>query len=153
MRISNFNQYILCASCALLFVSPITRAEIYKWVVENGRTHYSENKVDAGKAKAIELNVGPQRTATQTTSSASSWQEKERQSRQRQVENVNENTYSPIAPARPESPSGGKSDHTAESKCNLARDVLNGAVRHANGAPTDEYDREVAENDIRAVCR
>jgi hypothetical protein len=53
----------------------------------------------------------------------------------------------------PKSLSGGKSDETDASRCNLARDVISGAVRHRNGAPTDKNDREVAENDIRAFCR
>jgi hypothetical protein len=54
--------------------------------------------------------------------------------------------------AKPKSLSGGRSDDSDGSRCNLARDVLSGAVRHTNGAPTDKYDREIAENDVRAYC-
>jgi hypothetical protein len=137
-----------------LFVSSTIHAQIYKWVDASGQTHYSERKEDAGKATAVELKVESQSMSTRATnSSAQDWQEKERQFKQRQIQKPNERTYGPPAATRPQALSGGKSDETDSSRCNLARDVISGAVKHRNGAPIDKHDREVAENDIRAFCR
>jgi hypothetical protein len=155
MKISNFNQCIFTACLTFLFVSSTSHAEIYKWVDANGQTHYSKRKEDAGEAKTKELNVTSEPTSTQgISSSAQSWQEQERQFKQRRVQKLNEKPYGPPSVgARPKSLSGGISDEADASKCNLARDVISGAVRHRNMAPTDKYDREVAENDIRVFCR
>src|SRR5450759_1174685 len=154
MKISNSNQSILSVCLTLLFVSSTSHAQIYKWVDASGQTHYSERKEDAGKAKAVELKVESQPISTQATnSSAQDWQEQERQFKQRQAQKLNEKKYvSPVA-TRPKSLTGGKSDDPDAWRCSLARDVISGAVRHRNGAPTDKNDREVAENDIRAFCR
>jgi hypothetical protein len=153
MKVSNVNQGILSACLILLFVSSTSHAEVYKWVDENGQTHYSEKKEDAGKAKAAKLKIMSQPTSTQATNSSSQyWQEQERQFKQLQAQKLTVIPYAPPVATRPKSLSGGKSDETDASKCNLARDVISGAVRHPNGAPTDTYDREVAENDIRAFC-
>ena len=58
----------------------------------------------------------------------------------------------PIGKA-PESLSDGRDHGTDTSRCALARDVLSGAVVHGNGKPTDKYDRDVAQNDVKAFCR
>jgi hypothetical protein len=151
MKKSNFNQCIFSVCLTLLFVPSASHAEIYKWIDANGQTHYSEKKEDADKAKAVELKVKSQPTSTQTSNSLmQSLQEQERQSKKRQEQQQKGNTSA--AATRPESLSGGRSDGTDASRCNLARDVISGAVRHPNGAPTDKYDREVAENDIRSFC-
>ncbi len=42
---------------------------------------------------------------------------------------------------------------TDKAKCELARDVTSGAVRHVNGAVTDANDRQIAERDIQTFCR
>jgi hypothetical protein len=134
-----------------LFVSSTGHAQIYKWVDANGQTHYSERKADAGKATAVELKVESQSMSTRAgNSSAQDWQEKERQFKQRQAQKRNEET--PTVANKPQALSGGRSDETDSSRCNLARDVISGAVSHRNRAPIDKHDREVAENDIRAFC-
>jgi hypothetical protein len=153
MNISNFNQGILSACLTLLFVSSTCHAEIYKWVDANGQTHYSERKEDAGKAKAVELKVRSEPKSTQSTDSPSQyWQEQETQFRQRQA-TQNGKPKAPPADTKPKPLSDGTSDETHASRCNLAKDVISGAVRHSNGKPTDKYDREIAENDIRTYCR
>jgi hypothetical protein len=153
MKISNVNQGILSACLILLFVSSTSHAEVYKWVDANSQTHYSEKKEDAGKAKAVELKIMSQPTSTQATSSSPQYlQEQERQLKQRQVQILIQKPHAPPVAPRPKSLSGGKSDETDAGRCNLARDVISGSVGHPNGAPTDKYDREIAENDIRAFC-
>ena len=134
-------------------MSSASHAEVYKWVDENGQTHYSENKEDAAKAKTVELKVKSLPTSPQATNSPPKyWQEQEKLI-QIQVQKPNEKSYVPPVTTGPKSISGGKSDETDTGKCNLARDVISGAVKHRNGAPIDDYDREVAENDIRAFCQ
>lgn len=153
MKISNFNQGMFSAGLLLLLWSSGSQAEIYKWVDANGRTHYSERKEAAGTANAVELRVKSEpRSGQAAQSSPQYWQEQEIQFRQRQAEKPNEKpNASPVA-KRPKALSGGKLDGSDLSRCNLAKDILSGAVRHRNGAPTDKYDREVAESDIRTYC-
>ena len=154
MKISNSNRSILSVCLTLLFVSSTSHAEIYKWVDASGKTHYSERKEDAGKAKAVELKVESQPISTRATnSSAQDRQEQERQFKQRQAQKPNLKTYGPLVATRPKSLSGGQWDETDASRCNLAWDVISSAVRHRNRAPIDKHDREIAENDIRAFCR
>lgn len=153
MKITILNQPALGACLALLSVSPASHAEIYKWVDANGRTHYSERRVDAGQAKPVELKVTPQARSAQATGTPTEyWQDQERQFRQRQITKQDQKPNGPPVDTRPKSLSGGRSDGSDASRCNLARDVISGAVRHSHGVPTDSYDREVAENDIRAFC-
>ena len=153
MKISNSNQSMLIVCLALLFVSSTSHAKIYKWVDANGQTHYSERKDDTGKAKTVELKVKSQPMSTQAANpSAPDLQVQEKQIKQRQAQKLDEVPDRTPVHTKPKSLSGGIEDGTDASRCNLARDVLSGAVRHTNGATTDAYDREVAENDIRAFC-
>ncbi len=107
------------------------------------------------EAKALELKATTPPAADQPPlSPAEHWQEKERQFRQRQIENQKAKPQEEAAASKPpKSLSGGVEDGSDASRCNLARDVLSGAVRHGNGKPTDKYDREIAENDVRRYCR
>jgi hypothetical protein len=151
MKISNFNQGSLCVCLILLFASSASHAGIYKWVDANGQTHYSEKKKDAEKAKAVELRVKSEpQSAQEGSSPAKFFQEQEKHSKQRQKQN--EKSSVPAEDERPTSLSGGRSDDTDISKCNLAKDVISGALRHSNGQPIDKYDLEIAENDVRTYC-
>lgn len=153
MKISIFNQGALSVCLTLLFVPSTSHAEIYKWVDANGQTHYSERKDDVGKAKAVELKVAPQTVSTQATNPPTEyWQDQERKFKQRQIQKQNEKPLGLPVNTSPKSLSGGRENGTDASRCNLARDVISGAVKHTNGQPTDKYDQEVAENDIRAFC-
>lgn len=137
----------------LLLVPSICHAEIYKWVDANGQTHFSERMDDTGKAKVVELKTNSQPTSTQANKSTSQyWQEQETFFKQRQMQNPANKTSGPSLATKPKALSDGRSNDSNTSRCNLARDVLSGAVRHPNGAPTDKYDREVAENDVRSYC-
>ena len=127
-------------------------AQIYKWVDANGRTHYSADKNEAGKARTEEVKTQAQPNPPRDPgSSPEYWQEQERKFRQRQI--VRENSQPPSVTPRPRSLSGGKENGTDASRCALAKDVLSGAVGHRNGAPIDKYDRDVAEDNVRRFCR
>lgn len=148
------NRRILRICLALLIAPSIGHAEIYKWVDANGKVHYSKSKEEAGNAEAVELKI-PSQPATRATDTppSQSWQSQERLLRQRQEQKQKESSPAPQSDTKPRSLSGGREDGTDASRCALARDVLSGAVRHPNGRPTDDYDRQVAENDIRSFCR
>ena len=129
-------------------------AEIYKWVDANGRTHFSERKDDAGKAQAVEMKgTPPAKSAPATTSPNEYWQDQERQFRQRQIQNQRATQQEAPTTKAPKSLSGGREDGTDASRCNLAKDILSGAVKHGNGKPIDQYDRDVAEHDVRTFCK
>jgi hypothetical protein len=132
----------------------VSAGEIYKWVDENGKTHFSERRDPAGRAQPLQL-----KPTTQTTSEAANmpsaeyWQKHETQFRQRQAEKSAAKPETPNSgAAKPRSRTGGRSDDTDESRCALARDVLSGSLRHQNGEPIDKYDLETAENDVRSYC-
>lgn len=154
MKISNSNLNILTVCLITLFVPANSHAEIYKWVDASGQTHYSEKKEDAGKAKAVEVKVESLPISAQAANSPKQdWRKQEGQLKQRQEQKLVEKPYEAPVNTSSKSLSGGRADGTDASLCNLARDVISGAVKHPNGEPTDQYDREVAENDIRSYCR
>jgi hypothetical protein len=153
MKKSNCNQCLFSVCLTLLFVSSTSHAGTYKWVDANGQTHYSERKEDADKAQAIELKINSKPAPTQASDPLmQSLLEQERRSKKRSEQQMKGNTSAPPIVTKPESLSGGRSDGTDASRCNLARDVISGAVRHNNGAPIDKHDIEVAERDIRSFC-
>jgi hypothetical protein len=136
-----------------LLVASNSHAQIYRWVDANGKTHYSDRKDEARNAKIEELKLKSQPISPQgANSSAGYGREQDTTSQQRKAQIPKETSEDTPVATRPTSLSGGKEDGTDASRCALARDVLSGAVRHGNGAPTDKYDREVAENDIRLFC-
>jgi hypothetical protein len=137
-----------------LLASSTSHAQIYKWVDENGRTHYSE-KSPAGKGASEELRVRSSSTsALPSVSSSDSWQDKERQFQERQAKkSVDEANRPTGANNGPKSLSKGRMDESPQGKCNFAKDIVNGTVRRRSGAPIDQYDIEVAKNDIKAYCR
>jgi len=130
-------------------------AEIYKWVDENGKTHFSERKDQAGRAQPLGLKAPAESESARTDmSSAQYWQAQETQFRQRQVQrSAKALAAKPPTGAQPRSVTGGRSDDTDDSRCALARDVLNGSLSHPNGEPIDKYDLNTAENDVRSYCK
>ncbi|MEO7886217.1 MAG: DUF4124 domain-containing protein [Polaromonas sp.] len=136
---------------SLLFVST-GHAQVFKWVDAKGQTHYSSRKDDAGAARADEVKLPRQPAPSPATkASADHLREQNKQAQPRLA--PQKEAESPATPKPPKSLSGGKDDGTDASRCALARDVLSGAVRHGNGKPTDKYDLDVAQNDVRAFCR
>jgi hypothetical protein len=136
-----------------LCVPTTIHAEIYKWVDADGRTHYSENKADADKMKALDLKVkAPPASAKPANSLMQNLREQSSHNKQAEVQKSNQNQFAPPVSTRPKALSNGRADDSDESRCNLARDVISGAVSHRNGMPTDSNDREIAENEIRSYC-
>ena len=137
----------------VLFLPTASMAEIYKWVDEHGKTHFSERKDQAGRAQRVELKSPGTGSILTDKSSAQYWQEQETRFRQRRAQkSAQPSAPIPSPAARPQSVTGGRSDGTDASRCALARDVLSGALAHPNGEPIDRYDLDVANNDVRAFC-
>jgi hypothetical protein len=154
MHMPHAHQLPLAVCLTLVLSLSAAHAEIYKWVDENGHVQYSERKPESAKAQALPLKTAsqapaPAQPAPNTTTP--SWQEQERRLRQRQAEEAIEKA-SKQPPGPPQSLSDGIDDGTDASRCNLARDVLNGSVRHSNGKPIDKNDIDIARSDVRMFC-
>ncbi len=144
----------LCASGAI--------AQVYKWVDANGRTHYSERKSDAPSARAKEVKITSPQALTPSPRSSPADDPHRRRGSEAPADPKPTFTPSPTAspaepvasePERLRAKSDGRDHGTDASRCALAQDVLSGAVRHGNGKPTDKYDIDVAQNDVKAFCR
>lgn len=137
-------------AAALLMGSPMAHAEIYKWVDEKGQTHYGERKPGAGSSGLSQVKIQPSATPPQPPAQpASSRPEKwfgatPRPSAKAPV---------PPAPKPRENLSDGRDHGTDASRCALARDILAGGLRHANGNPLDKNDIDTAKNDVRMFCK
>ncbi|MFZ6657091.1 DUF4124 domain-containing protein [Undibacterium sp. TJN19] len=136
-------------------MSGAVQAEIYKWVDASGHTHYSENKQDAGNAKAQEVKVSD--AGGSGKSSTQSWQELELAFKQRQAARKKEAPGSNAAPKT--KTSRGDQIVTDASRCEDARRLLpaikEGRAYHRTispGTQADANDRTIAENDISQFC-
>lgn len=139
-------------TAALVLHAP-GHAQLYKWVDANGKMHYSDRKDAAGKAQvgAVKHDAAP---TAPPPAAGPSWQEREREYKLRQARSGSGDA--PAPPSRPPRLSqsyGSNQIDTDKAKCELARDVVSGAVRHVNGAVTDANDRQIAQRDISQFCR
>ncbi|GJL81427.1 MAG: NrdH-like redox domain-containing protein [marine bacterium B5-7] len=55
----------------LLFYSVVVDAEVYKWIDDTGRVHYSDSTISAEKAERVNLNINSYENVTYERSSAS----------------------------------------------------------------------------------
>jgi Domain of unknown function (DUF4124) len=144
-----------CAG-SLLIAATTAQAEIYKWTDADGKVHYSENKAAAGQAKAATVQVRDRAPSAQEVEAArQAWQAQDRDVNRRleKLQRKERQTAMPDASVRPLSVSGGKEHGTDASRCNLAQDVLKGALVHRNGKPIDQYDLDTARSDVKLFCR
>jgi len=143
------NKKIVCAFLVLAFVVPVSQARIYKWVDENGVTHYSQKKPAAKSAKTLKLRKQP----TSVKTPEEMHREKEAIRRQK-VDQENATVKAEAKPKkkRPKSVTGGITDGSDASNCALARDILNGSLEHNNGEPVDDYDIRLAKRDVERFC-
>lgn len=134
----------------MLFISVMSNAEIYKWVDVNGTMQYSTQKPMNAESTKVKLHSEP----TSLKTSAELLQEKEQKRRLAIDKEValKETSKETTENKEPKSLSDGREDGSNASRCNLAKDILNGALRHTNGKPIDAYDIRTAENDVRKFC-
>ncbi|MES2129660.1 MAG: DUF4124 domain-containing protein [Pseudomonadota bacterium] len=122
------------------------QAQVYKWVDAQGQVHYSGKPEASGKAKVSELKVAaPPSTAPPDAAPQGLSMVRPGAPRPR---------VSNFQAPRSQGGAGadGEQPETDQSRCALARRVLNGTARHTNGARTDANDREVAERDVKSFC-
>ncbi len=151
-KIFHFMRIPLHLWVPLLFMSSTCHAEMYKWVDANGKTHYTDNKEEADKAKAKPLAIKPALTPTDAPAPTQTWQQKELEFQRRRVQGQNEQAQGASGSKKPAQGWGGNQAETDATKCALARDILSGAARHVNGAPTDKHDIELAQRDVQNFC-
>lgn len=149
--LDSFAGHRLLLAAALLASLGSAQAQIYKWVDDKGVTHYSTDKTAASRGatvREVKVQAGPA-TAAGTPAATAAGPLPAPIAATPQAAHPQ-----PQAQQRaPRFLSGGREHGTDASRCALARDVLSGAVRHGNGAPTDAHDVEVARSDVRLFCR
>ena len=126
---------------------------VFKWTDAQGVVHYSERAPTQSGAPAVPLKVkvdARHKPPAPAPSAPDTFAEQFR----RQAEAKPPSPAGPAA-SRPRvvSESNGTENGTDASRCALARDILKGVLRHANGKPIDQYDLDTARNDIRLFCR
>lgn len=138
-------------ACALVLglATAASPAQIYKWTDAEGRVHYGDRQEAAGGKPAQQVKVAPAPPAPAPASAPETppgwvWPDARASAPSARVARP--------AAAPPRSLSGGRENGSDASRCALARDVLNGSLRHANGAPIDQYDRDVARGDVQRFC-
>jgi hypothetical protein len=133
----------------VLCIAPCAHAQqVYKWVDAQGRTHYSTTKPDAAAAKASEVNIklppqDPQETARARAATEAARAQKP------------SDRPLPKVPSPAQKPGWEYSNkpETNESRCAMARAIVEGRAQRTAGGKIDQNDRDIAQNDIKAFCR
>lgn len=146
----------VCKSVLLAVLAMVvsnSHAQVYKWTDARGKVHYTDNKDEADKANGLQLKVAPGPSDADRELALQNLRRQQEQARvTRDTAPPSMRTVTTARPvARPWNTNGGP--ETDQSRCNLARNVKDGSVRHTNGARIDANDRQVADADIAAFCR
>lgn len=152
MSIKSANPTLFLAFAVLAQFPSLAHAELYKWVDAAGRTHYSDNKADAPQGGAKELKVG---AAPAPPAGTPDWKRQEEAFKRRQSAAKLKARHDALFDAQygyRRTNTGVTPDNDA-TRCQLARDVVSGAVEHTNGALTDGKDMQVARRDIAKFCK
>ncbi len=134
---------LLCQSLlslVFLLISPLTQAEIFKWVDENGKVHFSDRQSLVAKADAekLALDTSVNLMKSQPVSIT------------REPESELEFEYSQDKASLNRQLPFDSQD--VDHRCALARDIINGDAVLANGLATGKHEIEVAMRDIRKFC-
>lgn len=149
-----YSLSILSALLAIALAPLPLHAEIYKWKDAEGKTHYSDNKVEADKARAEVLAVQTAPSSAPGRTAAHSWELQNAAFNRREAQRrIQESRQAAPAPKKPSAFVPGDQAETDVSRCALGREILSGTVRHSNYAPIDRNDREIAARDIKTYCR
>lgn len=134
--------YVSSVCVTFLVLSSSSYAEIYKWIDENGQTHYSDKRVNAGRLATEKIEVEPSQNLIQKVASPSSkLKNKKHDPRGRLADRQDmEIVFSMRAPKPVTDP------------CKLARKIISGEVKLSNGLPTGKHEIEVAKRDISKFC-
>lgn len=122
-NISLFQKTIF-STCLALALTSVSHAEIYKWVDASGKTHYPENKDEAGTNKTEELKIKSKPVPAPT--STTDWRKQEEEFRQRLAQKPNAPVFRPPnSPQANSAPRGGQLE-TDASRYKYATDLNNG---------------------------
>ena len=135
---------------ALLFSCAAAQAEIYKWVDEQGRTHYSHNKADAERAQGTQVNIRKQAPAKAEAPNYWDYVTDKNKPQGRKAAPAPEPESQDPPPATARKRYDGIDD---AARCEYALDVLSGRLRLTNGEAMDEHERKTAKDDIARYCR
>ena len=135
---------------ALLFSCAAAQAEIYKWVDEQGRTHYSHNKADAERAKGAPVPIRKQAPAKAESPNYWDYVTDKNKQQERKAAPATEPESQDPPPATARKRYDGIDD---AARCEYALDVLSGRLRLTNGEAMDEHERKTAKDDIARYCR
>ena len=146
------------AFCTLVLWATAASAQaptVYKWTDAQGLVHYSERPPAQAGQRPMPMNIkAPAPSAAQPASAAAKAPDAFAEAFKRQAAKSPEKPPSaPTARPRVVAESNGTEDGSDASRCALARDILKGALRHANGAKIDQYDLDTARNDVRMFCK
>ncbi len=152
MSIKPAKTALLLTFAVLAQLPTLAQAELYKWVDAAGRTHYSDNKADAPQGGARELKVA---AAPAPPSGMPDWKRQEEDFKKRQAAAKLKARHDALFDAQYQSrrTNTGVTPESDLTRCQLARDVVSGAVEHPNGALTDSKDIQVARRDIAKFCK
>jgi hypothetical protein len=150
----NLNKYLFYTLMTLLFISSTSYAEIYKWVDENGKVHYSDKKPDEDKLKVEQFEIKPPpKVMPKNTSPIPSWKQKELEAQQKQQQPQKKIKPEKSAVAKKSKKGwGGDVPETDATRCALARDIISGSAKLRNGSEVDANDKKLAQDEIRRFC-
>lgn len=78
-------KYLFALSCALLLTVKTADAQLYKWVDEQGKVHYSDQPADAKTKSESTLNIPNQPGTPSGADGGKSWQDKEQEFQKRKT--------------------------------------------------------------------
>ena len=146
---------VCCLTAAALWPlhSAAQSSQVYKWKDAQGLVHYSERPPAQSGASAAPMDVKVSPRASAPPPVASAPDEFSEQFKRQAKRKPEAPARTAASKPRVRSESHGTEDGSDASRCALARDILKGALRHANGKPLDQYDRDTAHNDIKLFCK
>ena len=98
------------------------------------------------------MKLPPQSTSLKAAEELFQEREKAREQEVDKANTLKKASTNQAETRRSESVSGGREGGADVSRCALAKDVLNGSLKHSNGAPLDASDIKTASKDIRKFC-
>ena len=151
-QLSEFKTFLILPCLLLLFISSGNSAEIFKWVDENGKTHYSDKKPDAEKLKVDKLKIkSSPKTVVTKNSAIERWKKQELELQQEQVQK--NRTKKSHRVQKYKKGWGGDEPETDATRCALARDIISGKAKLRNGLEVDANDKKLARDEIKRFCR
>jgi Domain of unknown function (DUF4124) len=135
-------QCLAIAALAILLAAPAPHAQVYKWIDENGKAHYSDKPSEHLQHKVQPVQAPTAKTPTESASA--DWQSRERDFQRRRAEQSTKEAQQPQGP-------------TSEQRCAQARKAITGldgaAVYRTNNKGERVYIEDTERNAIEQKAR